>query len=229
MILIIKHAKIEGPGTLGDFFRETSWKTGVVELWKTQALPRVDDCEAIISLGGPMNVYETKKYPFLEKEESFLKKALKENIPVLGICLGAQLLAKAASAKVEKAENKEIGWYTVGLTKAGGDDLLFKRTGKDLKVFQWHEDSFNVPESGNLLATAATCRNQAIRVGKNAWGLQFHPEMTEGMLEAWLSDTEEALDEKEIMLNYFKVKQIYDRQAQMMYLNFATAIARKEN
>ena len=103
MILFIKHIDIEGPGTLGEFFEQTAWTVKTVNLHKGEELPPLDLCEAIVSLGGPMNVYETDIYPFLEVEEDFLKNALKKNIPILGICLGGQLLAKILRGKVEKS------------------------------------------------------------------------------------------------------------------------------
>jgi len=224
MILIIKHAKTEGPGTLGYFFGETDWKTKTVELWNKEALPRIDDCEAIISLGGPMNVYETKKYPFLKKEEEFLVKALKKNIPILGICLGAQLLAKVSGAKVTKAENKEIGWYEVRLTKEGKIDPMFKNMNQNLETFQWHEDFFDLPKQGALLATSSACKNQAIRVGCCAWGLQFHPEMTAEMISCWFGNNEK-LGKDKALINYYQKKNIYDKQARLMYLNFSRMIA----
>jgi GMP synthase-like glutamine amidotransferase len=224
MILFIKHAKTEGPGTLGYFFGETDWKTKTVELWNKETLPRIDDCEAIISLGGPMNVYETKKYPFLNKEEEFLGKALKKNIPILGICLGAQLLAKAAGAKVEKAQIKEIGWYEASLTKEGKIDPMFKNMNQDLEVFQWHEDSFVLPKQAVLLATSSTCKNQAIRVGRSAWGLQYHPEMTAEMISCWFGNNEK-LEKAKALIGYYEKKNIYERQARLMYLNFSRAIA----
>jgi len=227
MILFIKHAKTEGLGTLENFFRQTDWQIKVVELWQSKSLPSVDDCEAIISLGGPMNVYETDKYPFLQKEAAFLKDAIKNEVPVLGICLGAQLLAKIAGAKITKAPEKEIGWSKVYFTKDAYHDVLFRGLENPLDVFQWHEDTFDIPNGVTLLATAKICRNQAFRFSKCAWGLQFHPEMTENMFEAWLRAANEKLDKSKIVLDYLKIKQIYDKQASMMYLNFATAIARQ--
>jgi GMP synthase-like glutamine amidotransferase len=188
MILFIKHAQTEGPGTLGDFFSGT-WQAETVELYRNEVLPSVDDCDAIISLGGPMNVYETKKYPFLEKEEELFRKALKKRIPLLGICLGAQLLAKVCGAKVTKAENREIGWYEIKFCEAAAGDPLFKSLGQGIPVFQWHEDTFEIPKSATLLASTTTCENQAFRVADFAWGLQFHPEMTKEMIETWLNDT----------------------------------------
>ncbi|MFA6282068.1 MAG: type 1 glutamine amidotransferase [Candidatus Omnitrophota bacterium] len=224
MILMIKHARTEGPGTLGEFFKATSWEIRVTELWNKALLPRINDCEAIISLGGPMNVYETEKYSFLKKEEEFLIKALEKNIPILGICLGAQLLAKASGAKVIKAKHKEIGWYEVKLTTEGKQDPLFRNMVKNLEVFQWHEDSFGVPKQAELLATSGTCKNQAIRVGKNAWGLQYHPEMTAEMINCWFGKKENSAKDK-ALLDYYQKRNLYEAQARLMYFNFSRIIA----
>jgi GMP synthase-like glutamine amidotransferase len=226
MILIIKHAEIEGLGTLGDFFKETAWEIETVELWDNVLLPKLNDCEAIISLGGPMNVYETDRHPFLKMEEDFLRNALRKKVPVLGICLGAQLLAKVAGAEVKKSEQSEIGWYNVELSGAGKDDLLFKGINTTLEVFQWHEDTFEVPPEGVLLATSSLCKNQAFRVGECAWGVQFHPEMTSWMLESWLDASNGQIDKNKLMVSYYKKSQSYNKQARIMYLNFAGVVAK---
>ena len=104
----------------------------------------------------------------------------------MGICLGAQLLAKAAGAKVKKDSRGEIGFFNVEFTKKSHDDPLFSGLGKSMKVFQWHNDSFNIPEGGVLLAEAKECKNQAFKVGGCAYGLQFHIESTPEMIKKWL-------------------------------------------
>lgn len=224
MVLIIKHISIEGPGTLEDFFRETSRDINIVELGKGEILPVLDGYEAVVSLGGPMNVYETEKYPFLLAEEDFLKEALAKGIPVLGVCLGAQLLAKANGAGVRKAKQEEIGWYAVELTEEGKRDSIFQGVENHLEVFQWHQDSFDIPRRGTLLATSPTCKNQAMRIGEYAWGLQFHLEITPEMLESWLDYYSSALDKKKLLLDCFKKKDTYQRQAKLVYLNFTRII-----
>jgi GMP synthase (glutamine-hydrolysing) len=225
MIAIIKHAQIEGPGTLQNFFRETFFDTHVFELWRGERLPAFDECEAILSLGGPMNVYETDRYPFLRDEEDYIQKALDRNIPFLGICLGAQLLAKTCGASVTKASQEEIGWFAVTFTPEAHHDALFGNLADSIDVFQWHQDTFALPNAAVLLATADTCRNQAFRVGECAWGLQFHPEMTEVMLRAWLTDCPDHVDKVTLMYEYSKKRSKYQKQAKQMYLNFERAVA----
>ncbi len=118
----------------------------------------------LIIMGGPMNVYEEEKYPFLKDEDLLIKEALKTGMPTLGICLGAQLIVKAAGAKVWKGREKEIGWYEVGLTKEGERDRIFGMFEDRFTVFHWHGDTFDLPEGAVLLARSGLY-NQAFRIG----------------------------------------------------------------
>ena len=133
-----------------------------------------------------MNVYEEDRYPFLKDEDLFIKEAIQRGKSVLGICLGAQLMAKALGAKVFKAPGKEVGWYDVSLTRIGLRDPLFSDLPKTFPVFQWHEDTFEIPRAGRLIATSSPISHQAFRYGENAYGLQFHLEVTEKMIAEWV-------------------------------------------
>ncbi|MDP3788983.1 MAG: type 1 glutamine amidotransferase [Candidatus Omnitrophota bacterium] len=235
MVLIIKHVAIEGPGTLGEFFEDVRKKVKTVELWKGEKLPAsFTDVEAVLILGGPMNVYEEDKFPFLKEEDVFLKNALRQDIPVLGICLGAQLLAKATGARVTKAEQEEIGWYNVNLTESGIDDRLFGGAGRQLRVFQWHGDTFEIPKGAKLLASSPICRNQAFRIGKYSYGLQFHVEVTEEIIKRW---EDEYFDSRGASLKiqrdtmtgeHARSKEKFIRQARQIYLNFLNIIEGKK-
>lgn len=128
-----------------------------------------------------MNVYDDGKHPFLADETAFLREAMRAGVPVLGICLGAQLVARASGARIYRAPLGETGWGTVSLTRAGREDPVTGSLPEVLPVLQWHEDTFGLPEQGVLLASSTACPHQAFRVGK-AWGLQFHVEVERGML-----------------------------------------------
>ncbi|MCM8778550.1 MAG: type 1 glutamine amidotransferase [Candidatus Omnitrophica bacterium] len=228
MILFIKHIEIEGPGIFEEFFNtRTTYKTATVELEKQEALPQPEACEAIIILGGPMNVYDTEDYPFLIIEEDFLRVALAREIPLLGICLGAQLLAKIYGAEVKRAEKGEIGWYKVSLTEEGEKDPLFYNLGRNLNVFQWHQDTFDLPLGGRLLAEGEICKHQAVRFTEYSWGIQFHLEITLKMLESWFDYYSPNLDKYKLLSEGFKNWSFYYRQAELFLLNFNRFIAQR--
>lgn len=177
MILIIKHVLQEGPGTIAEFYSDIK----TIELSRGEALPAdVSGIDAVFSMGGPMNAYDES----LKDEDRFIKLLLEKEIPFFGVCLGAQLLAKACGAKVYKAPVKETGWHTVGLM----DDPLFSGLPKDIDVLQWHEDTFDIPTNATLIAAGKEVRNQAFRVGRCAYGLQFHIEVTQKMITDWFGE-----------------------------------------
>jgi GMP synthase-like glutamine amidotransferase len=226
MILAIKHIDIEGPGFIQEYL-DASNDLRILDLSRGDSLPgNLSGIEGIISLGGPMNAYEEDKYPFLKDEDRLLKKAVNEQVPVLGICLGAQLLAKACGARVMRAEEKEIGFYGINITEEGKSDLLFSGLPSQLKVFQWHEDTFEIPSGASLLARGASCRNQAFRIGKNVYGLQFHLEATLDMIESWVARYKGSAD----MLKAEKIKGFFSqskKQAKVLCANFNRIIKQR--
>jgi GMP synthase-like glutamine amidotransferase len=134
--------------------------------------------------GGSMHPDSDEQHGWLAREEEFLQDALAEDVPVVGVCLGAQMLARAAGAWVGPAPEPEIGWYDVELTPQGRDDPVLGVLPPRTEAFQWHSYTFAVPERGSELARSACC-TQAFRVGERAWGLQFHAEVTLPMVSAW--------------------------------------------
>ena len=227
MILIIKHIDIEGPGTLGDFLKAQGESFRIVELGAGEKLP--DDpkvFKAVVVLGGPMNVDEENVFPFLKPENDFIQKVLQKEIPYLGICLGSQLLAKAAGAQVVKSPAKEIGWYQIQLTPEGKNDPLFESFRPEDPIYHWHGDMFQIPSNGQLLASAEGCPHQALKVGSNAYGLQFHVEVTDRSIKEWCDEyCETDLPGRgdlaqSMMDDYWKYKAVFDTQAQRLYQNF---------
>jgi GMP synthase (glutamine-hydrolysing) len=216
------HIESEGPGTLGDFLDREGVSVTTRHLYRGDGLP-ADPREAdlIVSLGGPMNVYEDEKHPFLKEEALFLRRAVDGDIPVLGICLGAQLLARACEAKVYRAPVGEVGWGEVSLAEEGGTDPLLKGLPDRLPVLQWHEDTFDIPAGGTLLASSAACPHQAFRVARS-WGLQFHVEVNEGMLNQWFSLSTEKSD---ILRKYASFKEELNESAFRLYANFLSLAA----
>ena len=230
MILFIKHIDIEGPETIGGFFTRKGYLCRTIDLSAGDHLPTKEtefqNIEAVICLGGPMDVYQEKEYPFLKSENIFIKKVLDKNIPYLGICLGAQLLAKASEAKVTKNPAKEIGWFPVRLTGDGKKDPIFHGIGDEFPVFQWHEDTFAIPREGKHLAGSSLCPHQALKVGNRAYGFQFHIEITDKSIREWTEeyfakDPETLQTKKKQMLKYYEdKKESFHRTAEKIYENF---------
>ncbi|HZX36144.1 MAG TPA: gamma-glutamyl-gamma-aminobutyrate hydrolase family protein [Thermodesulfobacteriota bacterium] len=192
--VVIQHVPHEGLGAIGNALAAFGISAEFVRVYRGERVPAVlERGTLLIVLGGPMGVYESERYPFLKDELNLLERAFKKDSPVLGICLGSQLMAKAAGAKVYKGGKKEIGWYDVTLTGDGARDGIFLSFPEKFRVFQWHGDTFDVPQGARLLASSAGFPNQLIRIGKRAYGIQFHLEVTERMIYEWLKENSEEL------------------------------------
>jgi GMP synthase (glutamine-hydrolysing) len=167
--------------------------------WET-ALPRpLDAYRAVLVFGGAMHADQDRHHPWLREENLFLQRLLDLQTPVLGICLGAQLLAKAAHASVYPAEEFEIGWHPVELTEAAAKDPLLGRLPQRFDAFQWHYYAHGVPAGAVELARSSVC-TQAFRLGENAWGVQFHPEVTLAQVQSWVDEKEEVpVDDEALM------------------------------
>lgn len=189
-VLILQHVASEGPGTIQDYLDTQKIPSRFIKLYENEALPKAfDEVRAVIVMGGPMNVYEEEKFPFLKKEDQFIKKLVQEGIPILGVCLGSQLLAKALGAKVMKAGAPEIGWGDVEVTEDGAKDPFFgELKSKKLRVLQWHEDTFELPKGAVHLASSRIAPNQAFRYKDRYYGFQFHVEVDRLILEEWFKN-----------------------------------------
>ncbi len=233
MILIVKNISIEGPGTLGEYFVKKGYEIKTVDLEKKDKLPSdLEDIKAVVVLGGPMNVYEEDKYPYLKEEGLFINKVLSLEIPFLGICLGAQLLAKAIGGRVIRAAKEEIGFYKVRLTSDGIKDRLFRGLSEEFDVFQWHGDTFELPMNARVLVSSEICRNQGFIVGKNAYGLQFHVEVDQKSIGDWAREYTDVKDKSlyNERLGMADVSRAIHRQfknnAGTIYANFESVIGK---
>jgi GMP synthase (glutamine-hydrolysing) len=149
-------------------------------------LPPLDDVSGVVVFGGEMNVDMIDRYPFLAEERSYVRKAVDAGVPLLGICLGAQMLARSMDRRVYPAGVREIGFNVVHPTADAQDDPLLSVFADGDMVFHWHEDTFELPEGSTVLATGDEVPLQAFRIGRLAWGTQFHFEVDRAELEHWL-------------------------------------------
>lgn len=186
-VWILKHVANEGGGTIHDYLNQQNIPVRFIELHRGDSIPAdLSRVRAVCVMGGPMNVDEEAKFPFLKAEDAFIRLLIREHIPVLGVCLGSQLIAKALGKKVYKAAAPEIGWGNVRLSDDALADPLFKTLHKtELQVLQWHEDTFDLPDGAVLLATNDLVPHQAFRYGRTTYGFQFHIEVNNTMLLDW--------------------------------------------
>jgi GMP synthase (glutamine-hydrolysing) len=188
-ILVFQHVAAEPLGTLDPLIRRRGHRIRFVNFERhPDAEPTIDRYRGLVVLGGPMNVEDQAQRPHLRTELRVIEQALKQNKPVLGICLGAQLLAHALGAPVRKHDRAEIGWYALELTAAGLTDKVISPLGATTTVFQWHARSYALPDGAVQLARTRTCEQQAFRYGETAYGIQFHPEVDQGLIERWLGN-----------------------------------------
>jgi GMP synthase (glutamine-hydrolysing) len=189
-VVVLRQVPHEGAGTLAGALAAAGLAWRYVD-WFGDNIDRQFDprtAAGLVVLGGPMNVDQTDRYPFLATEVRWIEQALAAELPVLGICLGSQLLAKSLGSPVRANAIKEIGWYEVEFTPAASDDPLFAGAAPRETIFQWHGDTFDLPAGAVQLACSAQCQQQAFRFGRSAWGLQFHLEVTPAIVEQWLSE-----------------------------------------
>ena len=188
-LLVFQHVAAEPLGTLDPLIRARGHRIRFVNFDREpDAQPDVDRYRGLVVLGGPMNVEDQAARPHLRTELRAIERMLAQGKPVLGICLGAQLLAHALGARVERNPTPEIGWYPLHLTDAGRSDPVLSHLGEGTPIFQWHGRRFDIPPGASHLAESDACAQQAFRHGDNAYGFQFHLEMDQALVERWLAN-----------------------------------------
>lgn len=180
------HADPETPGLIAESLARRGIEIETVRGYAGESIPKdVKGRDALLVMGGPMGVYEQDRYPFLRDEIHLIRQALQAGRPVLGVCLGSQLLAAGLGAKVAPAR-KEIGWFPVTLSDAAASDPLWRGVDRTFIPFHWHGDAFEIPSGAVSLASSEITPIQAFRHGTNAYGLLFHLELDEVMLRGML-------------------------------------------
>jgi len=186
-VLVFQHAAHEILGTLNPLLKERGFRVRYVNFHRhPDMIPSIEKYDGLVVLGGNMGVYEADAYPHIKVELKIIEEALKKDIPILGICLGSQMLAHVLGSPARKAQTKEIGWCDVELTDQAKGDPVFKDFAPKEKIFQMHGDTFDVPKSATHLAHSKEFPAQAFRVGNKVYGMQFHLEVDQPMIHRWL-------------------------------------------
>jgi GMP synthase-like glutamine amidotransferase len=194
-VLILKNISTEGPGTIEDFLGANRISHTITDLSR-EAFPAGAAHDTLVMMGGPMSVNDADIYPYIDKEAELARVFMRQGKKVLGVCLGAQVMAKALGARVYPGREKEIGWYDIELTEEGARDRLMETlvspphngsVGRSFKVFHWHGETFDIPAGAENLAKTDLYPHQAFRYGKNAYAFQFHIEVRKQMIFDWLA------------------------------------------
>ncbi len=173
----LQHVPFEGLGSIEPWLQAAGYEITCTPLYETTALPAIDEIDFLIVMGGPMSVNDEDEFRWLPSEKSFIRNVIDSGKPVLGTCLGAQLIASAMGARVYKNPVKEIGWFPVQgvLAPTGASSFRFPAS---TEVFHWHGETFDLPPGAMLMASSEVCENQAFQMGVSVIGLQFHLETT---------------------------------------------------
>lgn len=175
--LIFQHVPYESPGFILEWIRENNHTVTFVNFYDDFSIPVIESVDALIIMGGPMNIYEEDKYPFLAEEKDFINKFIHAGRRVLGICLGSQMVADVFGGKVKKNVHAEIGWFPVKIDKLKVPDKYRDVFPETFTTLHWHGDTFDLPENATGFISSAVCTNQAF-IKDNVAAFQFHPEMT---------------------------------------------------
>jgi GMP synthase-like glutamine amidotransferase len=194
-VLAFRHVPFEHLGLIAETLEERGISFEYQDLYQSGVVPSLDGVAGLIFMGGPMSVNDD--LPYISQELDLVRLAVARNIPVLGVCLGSQLIAKALGGSVYPNPVKEIGWFPVEFYGAVRDPLFAGLTGSEV-VFHWHGETFDLPPGAALLASSDACRHQAFRVRNNVYGLQFHLEVTPEMIADWCGQDANCGDLREI-------------------------------
>ena len=187
--LVIQHLDIEPPALIGEVLSDAGHQLTTIHLDQGEQLPAsLTGISGVIMMGGPQSANDDSDY--IQNEVAWVKQAEERGVPMLGICLGAQIMAKAAGAEIIRSPLRELGWFPVYHTTAGKDDPLFASMPEGLGVFQWHGETFSLTDAMSLLITHPDVAAQAFRLGRAQYGLQFHIEVNEPIIERWIAHGE---------------------------------------
>lgn len=186
---IIQHVAFEGPGAIGQWARERGHSVTTTEQFSGGRLPSVDEFDFLVVMGGPMSANDDAQFAWLAGEKQLIAEAIRQKKVILGVCLGAQIIAQVVGERIYRNPEKEIGWFPVRLTQGAAGSRLFAGLPKEMAVLHWHGETFDLPQGAVHLAESDHCRNQAFELDGRVLGLQFHLEVKPDGLEKLIANS----------------------------------------
>lgn len=206
----LQHVPFENAANIGKWAKENGHSLTKTEIFEGEPFPDIEGIDMLAIMGGLMNIYQYRDYPWLKEEKVFIEKSIEKEIKVIGICLGAQLIADVLGARVTQNPYVEIGWHEVTLNNAGiGSDIL-RDFPKTFTAFHWHGDTFEIPAGARHLASSKACKNQAFQYKENVIGLQFHFEYSQESIEKMLDNCSDELIDAPYIQNKNQIRQNYN-------------------
>jgi GMP synthase-like glutamine amidotransferase len=202
---ILQHVPFEDIGSMASWLDKHGCDLSYTRFFESPVLPQLNGIDLVIAMGGPMSVNDEPALPWLRPEKQFVRDAVEKGVSMLGVCLGAQLIASALGARVYRNPQKEIGWYPIEATPSAANTFNFP---KKCTVFHWHGETFDLPSGAIRLARSAVCENQAFQIGRNVIGLQFHLETTPESARAILDNCGDELVPESYIQNESELREL---------------------
>lgn len=205
----LQHVPFENAANIGKWAEENGHSLTKTEIFEGQTFPDITEIDLLAIMGGLMNIYQYRDYPWLKEEKKFIEKAISKKVKVIGICLGGQLIADVLGAKITQNPYVEIGWHEVTLNKKCAGMNFFEDFPEKFTAFHWHGDTFEIPDGAFHLASSQACENQAFKYDDNVLGLQFHLEYSQDSIEKMLKYCENELVEAPFVQQKESIRQGY--------------------
>ena len=216
----LQHVPFEDSANIGLWAQKNGYLLTNTKLFNNENLPDENDIDILAIMGGPMNIYQYRDYPWLKDEKIFIEKAIAKKVKIIGVCLGAQLIADVLGVKISQNHNIEIGWHDIQLTETGTTSKLFKNLPNQFTAFHWHGDTFEIPTGALHLAKSKACENQAFQYDNNVIALQFHLEYSVESIEKMLEHCSNELIDTPFVQKEKQIRQGYSYiDKDMEYLN----------
>jgi GMP synthase (glutamine-hydrolysing) len=233
-VVLVRNDAFETYGLAVPSLRSAGAELLLVDAFEGETLPELSDVAGVVMLGGTVNADQVDRHPFLLEDRTLTREAVDAGVPFLGVCLGAQILARAMDRPVMNAGRRELGFEPIHPTEAAADDHLISTFADGDRVFQWHQDTFELPEGATLLATGEDVRVQAYRVGDLAWGIQFHFEVDGAELEQWLDEADGLMDleatwgksSEDVRVEAKEHLEAHERRGRKVFRRFADVVRR---